>query len=134
MKFLALPILLAFAITSTEAPKKPLTLEEALAEVTQKAEPEPKPEPVELAEVVEEEPKPVEKMWKCTNCGENENRTLEFLQERGIKDRAALATVMGNIQQESMFITNICEGGARVPYEQCHSGGFGLIQWTTVGR
>jgi hypothetical protein len=41
---------------------------------------------------------------------------------------------MGNIKQESGFHTNICEGGARVPYNRCYSGGFGLIQWTTDNR
>tara|TARA_Y100000592_G_scaffold60317_1_gene94302 strand:- start:455 stop:811 length:357 start_codon:yes stop_codon:yes gene_type:complete len=41
---------------------------------------------------------------------------------------------MGNIKHESQFKPDICEGGARVPYEQCHRGGFGLIQWTTVNR
>ena len=30
--------------------------------------------------------------------------------------------------------SNICEGGARVSYDQCHKGGFGLIQWTTQAR
>ena len=49
-------------------------------------------------------------------------------------DRAALATVMGNIRQESNFLPDICEGGARVPYERCLRGGFGLIQFTTVSR
>jgi hypothetical protein len=46
----------------------------------------------------------------------------------------ALATVMGNIKQESNFLPDICEGGARVKYHQCHSGGFGLIQWTSTNR
>jgi hypothetical protein len=41
---------------------------------------------------------------------------------------------MGNIKSESNFHANICEGGARVPYGQCLSGGYGLIQWTTVAR
>ena len=41
---------------------------------------------------------------------------------------------MGNIQQESKFISNICEGGARVPYHDCHRGGYGIIQWTSVNR
>ena len=41
---------------------------------------------------------------------------------------------MGNIKQESKFIPNICEGGARVEYNQCHRGGYGLIQWTTESR
>ena len=30
--------------------------------------------------------------------------------------------------------SNICEGGARVPYPSCHRGGYGLIQWTTESR
>ena len=33
-----------------------------------------------------------------------------------------------------MFHPDICEGGARVPYDSCHSGGYGLIQWTTEKR
>ena len=41
---------------------------------------------------------------------------------------------MGNIKSESNFIPNICEGGARVSYSDCHSGGYGLIQWTSIGR
>lgn len=41
---------------------------------------------------------------------------------------------MGNIKQESKFIPNICEGGARVSYNSCHYGGFGIIQWTTLNR
>jgi hypothetical protein len=41
---------------------------------------------------------------------------------------------MGNIKQESTFIPNICEGGARVSYYNCRSGGFGLIQWTDHTR
>lgn len=75
-----------------------------------------------------------EKRFKCPSCSPNEKIALEFLQERGIKDKYALATVMGNIKQESRFFPNICEGGARVPYNQCHSGGYGLIQWTTTNR
>ena len=84
--------------------------------------------PIEVVEHVE--PK-----WDCPDCNENERLVLSELQERtNIKDRNALATIMGNIRSESNFHANICEGGARVPYEQCHSGGYGLIQWTTVGR
>ena len=45
-----------------------------------------------------------------------------------------LQLFMGNIKQESKFIPNICEGGARVNYEDCHVGGYGLIQWTSIGR
>jgi hypothetical protein len=41
---------------------------------------------------------------------------------------------MANIKQESQFIPNICEGGARIPYHQCRSGGFGIIQFTSSDR
>ena len=73
--------------------------------------------------------------WKCEGCSPEEKYVLEQLQEQTrISDRNALATIMGNIKQESKFIPNICEGGARVSYRDCHSGGYGLIQWTSVGR
>ena len=73
--------------------------------------------------------------WKCEGCTLEEKITLAYIQERtNISDRNALATIMGNIKQESQFKSNICEGGARVNYDQCHRGGFGLIQWTTTGR
>ena len=73
--------------------------------------------------------------WKCPDCTPEEQYVLGELQEHTrITDRNALATIMGNIKQESMFTANICEGGARVPYEQCFSGGYGLIQWTTANR
>ena len=75
------------------------------------------------------------KTWQCPGCTPEEKYVLKTLQEETrISDRNALATILGNIQQESMFISNICEGGARVEYTNCHSGGYGLIQWTTVGR
>jgi len=73
--------------------------------------------------------------WKCDDCTPEEQFVLEELQEQTkIKDRNALATIMGNIKQESKFIPNICEGGARVSYTECKSGGYGLIQWTSIGR
>jgi hypothetical protein len=73
--------------------------------------------------------------WKCPDCSESEKYVLAELQDRTkITDRNALATIMGNIKQESKFISNICEGGARVPYSNCHTGGYGLIQWTSIGR
>jgi len=76
-----------------------------------------------------------EASWKCPDCTDNEKYVLKQLQAKTkINDRNALATIMGNIKQESKFIPNICEGGARVPYESCHSGGYGLIQWTSIGR
>ena len=77
----------------------------------------------------------VEKSWKCEDCSPEEQYVLSELQEHTlINDRNALATIMGNIKQESKFISNICEGGARVTYENCHAGGYGLIQWTSIGR
>ena len=92
----------------------------------------------ETPEVIIEET-PVEEVqmvtrWVLPNATANESRVLRALQERGITDRAALATVMGNIKQESRFHSNICEGGARTGYWSCTRGGYGLIQWTTQGR
>jgi hypothetical protein len=78
-------------------------------------------------------PKPKEKRLICKGCNEHENATLVFFQERGIKDRNALATIMGNIRQESTFIPNICEGGSRTSWSNCGRG-YGLIQWTSADR
>jgi len=75
-----------------------------------------------------------EKIWKCKGCNQTETYALNFLQKQGIKDKNALATIMGNIKQESDFVPNICEGGARVNYESCRSGGFGIIQFTDAAR
>ena len=73
--------------------------------------------------------------WKCIDCSPAEQYVLEQLQEHTkITDRDALATILGNIKSESNFHSNICEGGARVPYGDCHRGGYGLIQWTSVNR
>jgi hypothetical protein len=77
----------------------------------------------------------VEKSWKLPDGTHAEQYVLEQLQEHTkIRDRNALATIMGNIKSESNFIANICEGGARVTYENCTRGGYGLIQWTSLGR
>ena len=73
--------------------------------------------------------------WTCPTCTDNEKYVLKQLQEKTrITDRNALATIMGNIKQESKFYSNICEGGDRVPYSNCHRGGYGLIQWTSTQR
>jgi hypothetical protein len=77
--------------------------------------------------------KPKEKRFICKGCSEHENTTLAFFQERGITDRNALATILGNIKQESTFVPNICEGGSRTSYRNCY-GGYGLIQWTSANR
>ena len=76
----------------------------------------------------------LEKIWKCKGCNQTETYALGYLQKQGIKDKNALATIMGNIKQESDFVPNICEGGSRVNYESCRSGGFGIIQWTDSTR
>lgn len=89
------------------------------------------PEKTAILEVAP--PKPKEKRLICKGCNEFENVTLAFFQERGIKDRNALATIMGNIKQESMFVPNICEGGSRTSWHNCY-GGYGLIQWTSANR
>jgi hypothetical protein len=75
-----------------------------------------------------------EKRLICKGCNHNESLTLEFLQNRGITDKNAIATIMGNIRQESTFTPNVCEGGARMSYSGCRSGGYGLIQWTDSSR
>ena len=78
---------------------------------------------------------PYEPTWQCLDCSPEEKYVLEQLQDKTrITDRNALATIMGNIKQESKFHSNICEGGARVPYNDCHRGGYGLIQWTSTQR
>jgi len=88
------------------------------------------PPPVDTPEVELKVPS-----WKCPDCTTEEQYVLSTLQERTqITDKNALATLMGNIKQESKFIPNICEGGARVSYTECKVGGYGLIQWTSIGR
>ena len=77
--------------------------------------------------------KPKETRLICKGCNENENATLAYFQSIGIKDRNALATIMGNIRQESTFVPNICEGGSRTSWGNCGRG-YGLIQWTSANR
>ena len=87
------------------------------------------PPPVRIPVVVYE-PK-----WNCPTCTPEEKYVLKELQEHTkITDRNALATILGNIKQESNFTANVCEGGARVSYSECTRGGYGLIQWTSLGR
>ena len=97
--------------------------------------PVPTPETVEAPEIQPLPVIPYEASWKCEDCSPEEQYVLEQLQEETkISDRNALATIMGNIKQESNFRANVCEGGARVSYRDCLSGGYGLIQWTSIGR
>lgn len=106
-------------------------LSEALASVTQ---PTPAEEVVVEEVVVEVEPPKEEPRWTASGLTTNETRALNFFQDYGITDRMALSVVLGNIKQESNFHPNICEGGARINYENCHRGGYGLVQWTTSYR
>ena len=94
--------------------------------------PEAPTQETETKEVVPEKPKV--KRLVCKGCNTNETKTVEFLQNRGITDKNAIATIMGNIRQESTFTPNVCEGGARVSYSACRSGGFGIAQWTSTNR
>ena len=94
--------------------------------------PEGPTQETETKEVVPEKPKV--KRLVCKGCNTNETKTVEFLQKRGITDKNAIATIMGNIRQESTFTPNVCEGGARVSYSACRSGGYGLIQFTNAPR
>jgi hypothetical protein len=93
--------------------------------------PPPVVEETATREVAPEKPK--EKRLICKGCNENESATLAFLQDHGVKDRNALATIMGNIKQESGFVPNICEGGWRTSWSNCGRG-YGLIQWTSANR
>jgi hypothetical protein len=96
------------------------------------------PNATEAPEMPEVQPLPTIQYnitWKCPDCTPNEQYVLEELQKHTkITDRNALATIMGNIKQESKFIPNICEGGSRISYTECKVGGYGLIQWTSIGR
>ena len=74
-------------------------------------------------------------MITCPDCTPPQQYVLEQLQtSAGVTDKTALAVIMGNIQQESRFTPNICEGGASVPYDRCLRGGYGLIQLTSKHR
>jgi hypothetical protein len=87
--------------------------------------------PTATKEVAPENPK--EKRLICKGCSNVEQNALDYFQDIGIKDRNALATIMGNIKQESTFRSSVCEGGSITSYYNC-SGGYGLIQWTSANR
>jgi hypothetical protein len=69
----------------------------------------------------------------CKGCSNVEQNALDYFQDIGIKDRNALATIMGNIKQESTFQSSVCEGGSITSYHNCGRG-YGLIQWTSADR
>jgi hypothetical protein len=96
---------------------------------------EVKEEKLTEEKLTEEKPTVVkEDRWVLPHGTKNERYVLQALQDRGITDQYALATVLGNIKQESRFVPNICEGGARISYGSCNYGGYGLIQWTSYNR
>ena len=119
MKFLTIPAILLCVAVGSYNPSTPAAPVEVPSEVIT----EPAPEPVKTVT-----------RWVLANASQAEAIVLDALQDRGITDRNALATVLGNIKQESKFNANICEGGARVSYWGCRYGGYGLIQWTTSSR
>ena len=94
-----------------------------------------KEEPSVKTKTAPEEVAPVkkEKRLICRGCSNVEQNALDYFQDIGIKDRNALATIMGNIKQESTFQANVCEGGSKTSYHNCY-GGYGLIQWTSANR
>jgi hypothetical protein len=88
----------------------------------------PPPTPIPVVEYKEP-------FWECPTCSPAEQYVLKELQEKTkITSRNALSAILGNIKQESNFRSYICEGGARVPYDRCNRGGYGIIQWTTEAR
>ena len=91
----------------SQAPTDPemLALEAVLGEVTNP-----------LSEVnVEIASQPESQRWNGRNFTAAETKVLNYFQDYGITDRAALAVLLGNVKQESRFETNICEGGHRGP-------------------
>ncbi len=76
----------------------------------------------------------------CTLCTPAEKEVINVLSDYGIKDKNAVAVILGNIKQESNFKPLACEEYTpRVArdYQDCYMntrGGFGLIQWTSEGR
>jgi len=74
-------------------------------------------------------------MITCPDCTPPQQYVLEQLQlSADVSDKTALAVILGNIEQESNFRPNVCEGGKLIPYDQCLRGGYGLIQWTSADR
>lgn len=121
----ALPILATVTTSTATLPSDAMTPKYSIIK-------EFTPDKTAIRQVAPEKPK--EQRLVCKGCNKYESTTLAFLQDRGITDKNALATIMGNIRQESTFFPNICEGGARVQYHHCRSGGFGIAQWTSIDR
>ena len=94
--------------------------------------PEPKVEEVAGAS---EKPKEDTTLIKCLTCTKPEQKALKFFQTKGgVRDKYALAMIMGSIKQESRFQPTVCEGGFLTSWRGCTRGGFGLIQFTSSHR
>ena len=126
----ALPLLVSVTTSSATLPKVFPPLSESNHQPFSIIQEEPTLKTA-TKEVAPEKPK--EKRLICKGCNENENVALNYFQDIGIKDKNALATIMGNIKQESTFAPNVCEGGSKRSYYSCW-GGYGLIQWTSANR
>ena len=77
---------------------------------------------------------PYEESWKCPDCSPQEKYVLAELQEHTKISDLMLLLRSWETLNRSLTSIPTCEGGARIPYNTCDSGGYGLIQWTSVGR
>eukprot|EP00727_Mastigamoeba_balamuthi_P013971 m51a1_g9197 hypothetical protein (429) ;mRNA; f:100342-103464 len=59
-----------------------------------------------------------------------------LMEHEGVSDPAAIAVILGNIQQESSFNPLACQayGGPASSLRNCPSGGVGIIQWSGSRR
>ena len=76
-----------------------------------------------------------EPRWTLPGGSPNEKYVLEQLQEH-TKSPIAMLLLRSwvTLNKKATSIPNICEGGARISYDACRSGGYGLIQWTSINR
>jgi len=121
-----LSVLTLLCAVSVAAVAKPSRIEEATTLIP----PQP-PVVVELEPEPEPEPEPE---VTCIGCTPVEKQTLEFIHDKGVTDKYALAMIMGSIKQESRFKPNVCEGGFITSWRGCTRGGYGLIQFTSAHR
>ena len=95
-----LPFIIAiFLVGITAKTISPMILE--LFSMMKGPNPLPKlPEPIPVVQY--------ESTWKCPDCTIEEKFVLSEIQKRTkIRDHNALATILGNVKQESKFISNI---------------------------
>ena len=69
-------------------------------------------------------------VWDCPTCSETERYVLQELQkETKIYDRNALQ-FLAILDRSHNFTPNICEEVLILSYDDCHRGGYSIIQWT----